>query len=1342
MRLMALNHQTKARQAVRDSITRVLRLAAWSCVALLTFVVMNERAANAQLAGTGTIQGTITDPSGASIVGAVVGAQNASTGVKISRVTDKAGYYVLAPLEPGDYDITVAAKGFETLVHATVHVAGMQVMPLDLKMQVGAATATVTVDTAPPVLETENATLGAAMEGQAYQSLPLEMGTPGHPDQRRVTDFATLMPGVSGNITKNDSTDEPMVVNGNQNSSEMYIEGIPATSVNTAGDPRFIWSAISVEAVDQFQLKTSAYSAEYRGLGVENYTLKSGGSKFHGTVYDIFRNTALDAAGFIPAHYAPLGCASSSCWVWYKPPEHMNEYGITLSGPVWKDKIFFFANYMGFRFSTMTSPAYQSIPTERMRTGDFSELLANGATTTATTSPNGLNSKAVQIYNPITQSYSGGSYYRNQWGSGSDALSTAGAYNVIPANVVSPVAKAMLQWMPHTLYGSGAASSQSLTNNYIGSYPWGLNNWSTTDRLDFDLSSKHVISVIAAAGRQGLVGNAGAQSTDVLPLPYMYAKIYAPITKDGMVEDSYTITNNLVNQFKYGAMQYFSPAYNPTLLTSAYGAGNSTIGIGNLPAGQTANSFPEVKFNSNKDNEWGPQAAAGNVLNAYTFVDNMLWVHGRHSVSFGGQLQLLEYNYLADMTGSSPLSLGFKSNETGNITTSGGAGAGGFDVASFMLGALNSASYTQFAAIAQETGTRFRPYAFYVNDDWKATSKLTINAGLRWDILPPMREVHDRFSFLNATATNPYTGSLGALQFAGSGANGCNCATPVQTYYKDFGPRLGFAYEVDNKTVVRGSFGMYYSLGGGTGGNANSSQPGGALELGYSVAPSPASPGVSLPVFYLNGAAALSGYSANAVNGYANDPYNTQFGVTSGSGSYTVAQPPVYDAGYGTYYSTALNSSNIDYISTTLGYLDPKYSGRAPEFTMWTLGIQRSLTKDMTLTASYVGNEGHHLVGQANASGTTSLQRGYYGDALDPRWLAMGACLSAKTTSGSISCLDAAGNSYTSGAALMSAYGIALPYGSFPTSQSWNQALLPFPQYKGVTNENDAVSNSNFNSLQLSLNQRLAHGMTLMVNYTFSKSIDNAGSTRAGYAIPVGVGANGASWAAGKADRSLSVFDLRHNLNSTATYDLPFGKGHIGGGNALVSALAGGWRLSGIFTYIGGNPLQIIQSTCSSNGVGGTCMPAYNLNHTGPVRINGAWGAGATRTNLGSMQYIDPTAFLITGTSGAAGGTSAISGNQYVIGDVARTGAYGLRGPSNYDFDATVRRTFTLWPRENVKFVFEASSFNVTNHVWFGTTSTNAAGSINQSVGNSGFGTVTGQANNPRQFQFAGHINF
>ena len=169
------------------------------------------------------------------------------------------------------------------------------------------------------------------------------------------------------------------------------------------------------------------------------------------------------------------------------------------------------------------------------------------------------------------------------------------------------------------------------------------------------------------------------------------------------------------------------------------------------------------------------------------------------------------------------------------------------------MGAVDSGSYTEYAAIAQETGARYHPFALYANDDWKLTNKLTVNAGLRWDTMPPMREVRDRFSFLNPTMTNPVTGSPGALLFAGSGTDGCNCTTPMKTYYKDWGPRLGVAYALGNKTVIRAAYGMYYAHGGGTSGGATA-LPSTTMELGYAAAPNPteANLGDSLPAFYLN----------------------------------------------------------------------------------------------------------------------------------------------------------------------------------------------------------------------------------------------------------------------------------------------------------------------------------------------------------------------------------------------------------------------------------------------------------------------------------------------------------
>jgi Carboxypeptidase regulatory-like domain len=1253
--------------------------------ALLLLMAAIPSLAWGQLGGSGTIEGTVTDSSGAMVVDANVTARNLATGVETVRSTTKDGLYTLAPLDAGSYTVTVTAPGFEKLVRENIHVDGLQVLALDLTLKVGSASQTVIVTSAPPQLETDNATLGGTLENEVYQSLPLEMGGANgiSTDQRRVTDSALLMPGVTNDETKNNESDEPMVVDGNASSTEMYIEGVPFESASVSGDPRDIWSAFSVDTIDQFQVKTTGYSAEYQGLGVENFTVKSGTNHIHGSLYDVIRNTALDSAGFIPAQYPSNYPIASLAGTYYKPPEHMNEYGASLGGPIWRDKIFLFANYMGFRFSALTKPQAQTIPTAAEMCGDFSAF------------PN-------PIYDPTTQALSGGSYSRTQFSGPSYTSAGCGTgpteLNVIPQNEISPIAQNLQKgWQAADIH----YLNDNLTDNYMGSYNYGLNNWSTTYRLDVDPSDVDKLSLIIAAGRQGLVGAAGSQTTDVGPLPYLYAKNYAPVTRVLIFQDTYVISSSLVNQFKYGAGQYHSPDNNPTYGITSFAA--TASGITSLPSGQAAGSFPDVKFSGTDDPaQWGPQTGYVGNTDTYTLLDNVQWLHGKHAFTFGGQYEWLSYNYLYADGGTTPITLNFGVNETAQVSgPSASVQSGtGLAYASYLIGAVDSGSYTQYAPIAQETGSRYHPFAFYANDDYKLSNKLTVNAGLRWDQIPPMHESENRFSFLNPTATNPVTGSLGTLEFAGSGADSCNCSTPMNTYHKNWGPRLGVAYAFDNKTIFRAAYGIYYAHGGGTSGGATA-LPSTNMELGFASAPNPVSPGDALPAFYLNNSA----YFTSGTNGSV---ANTAFG------SSTVAPPPVYNASYATYYSTAAVSPYK--ISTTLSYLDPVYGGRTPTFEGWSVGFQRQLTNDVTATVSYVGNQGHFLL-------PTGTARGYYNNQLDPKYLFLGsAALGATAT---------AANMPTG----------SLPYTTFNNKVS--QALLAFPQYTGVTDQVGSVGNSNYNALQLSIVQRLSRGINFTLNYTYSKTIDDIGTFRTGYAIPAGALANSSqAWPMDRIERSRSTIDQPQNLIFTSTYDLPFGEGHIGNGNAFVRALAGGWRLSDIFSYYSGNPLAITEGSCTAPGQG-TCMPTYAQGFTGTARQNGGWGHGATRATLSSTQYINPAAFTATSaianTSCTASGTAC---NGMLLGNLARTAPYGLRGPGNNNIDASLRRTFNLWKNENVKFIFEASVFNAVNHVWFGSAASTADGSIGTTTESSSLGVVAGQANNPRQWQFAGHINF
>ncbi len=1323
MRQFALSNLFQSRQAVR------LLLA----VALLApFTV---RCALAQMSGSGTIEGTITDPSGAVVVGAQVSAVNLSTGAETVRTTTKSGAYSLAPLEPATYRITVAAPGFETLVRDSISLNGLQVIGLDLSLKIGSASQTVTVSTAPPPLETTNATVGNAIDDHAYTNIPLEMGNLGSADQRRATDVAYLVPGVSAQLTNNNATDAAFVVNGNVGSTQMHIDGLPLALPAGNGDPRYVWTAIPAESINQFQVQTAGYSAEYSGLGLENFSVKSGSNQIHGTVYTIVRNTAFDASGFIPVTNAVTGKL-------IKTPEHQWEDGMNIGGPIWKDKIFLFGSYMDYRDSTITLPNYESIPTPAELCGDFSASDAGGK---------------YPIYDPTTQTASTSAPTRTQFSAipyimknGTCVQNGATAVaNVIPQSEISPEAQYLQKYWNGVTYSDGTSTANPTNttptlSNFIGSYPNGLANWSTANRLDWVISSKQSMNVLAAFGRQSTV-NGSAETTDDGPPPYRADKAYDPRTAVFILSHIYQITPSLVNQGSIGLAEYHSNTYNLDLYTSAYSS--ASAGITNLAAGQASGSFPTLTFTGNDGlNQWGGGGTFSSTNNNTTsYKDNVQWIHGKHSLTFGTMGQLFGYHNIPAWGNSTPYAAAFTASPTGQFSSKTTLNAStGMGYASYLLGAANSGTmYTEYGAGYLETYSYAHQFGFYVNDDFRITPKLTANLGLRWDLITPFfQEKNSHYSFLNPTVTNPVTGTPGILQFAGSNSAAtantyCNCTTPTQMYYKNFGPRLGLAYELNNKTVIRASFGIFYSTGSGGFGSSGVST--GAAQVGTTAPAVSASQPLSQPAYYLNNSAYFE----------AGTPYGNTANTAAGGASFTAITPPLIDQAFGTYYSTAGVAPNVS--SQTLGYVDPYYGNRSPQYPEWSIGFQRLLTSNITATINYVGNEGHFLYDGAS--------RGYYQNQVNPSYLGLqglaGDVPSSTVTAGAVSA------SCTQTTALAQAQclypSITVPYASFPlltggliSSTSVGQMLKPFPQFNGVSDLMALDSNSNYHAVQISVQGRQFHGLSFNVSYTRSKTLDDNGTFRSGYAIPAGylAGEPSKSWAVHRADYSLSVIDLPQDITSYVSYDLPFGKGHMGGSNFIVSNVVGGWTLSGVYTYVSGLPLVLSESS-SCTGSAGTCEPSYNAQFSGPIMPIGKWGAGATAASLATTQYIDPNAFIQTTSTAVIPGTTtkafASQNGGYLIGDLRRTAPYGLRGPSIYDIDSTVKRTFDIWKEGRVKFVFEASAFNTTNHVWFGSPGTDDAasgGTIGESVGSSTFGAVTKQANNPRQFQFAGHFNF
>ena len=420
-----------------------------------------------QVTGNGVIQGTILDPTGAVIPGATVSATNPATGSVITRNTSDAGFYVLSPLVPGEYKVTVAAKGFEELVQEHVVVNAMAVVGLNLTLTVGSSTQEVTVTGAPPALETSNGQLGITIPEDAYANLPLALG--GGMGPKNPEGFIYLLPGVvsgSGFVGN---------VNGGEAfSKEIYVNGLPVQTSELQGDYRNLDVGTSVEVVDQFQVITTGSPAYYDGQGMENYVFKSGTNKIHGDGYWFGRNTALDSRGFTSAT---------------TPVEKQNEYGVSAGGPIRKNRIFAFGNYDRYSLRSGSSPTFYSLPTTAERQGDFSALLgpqlstcgANG--TAACVDANGAPIMAGQIEDPATTVCT----------PGLACVRTPFPGNIIPTTRFSSVSSKLAAALPSPI-------NDNVSNNYLGSLTGGTNQYDYTLKGDVNLTEKMRFYVMTQHG--------------------------------------------------------------------------------------------------------------------------------------------------------------------------------------------------------------------------------------------------------------------------------------------------------------------------------------------------------------------------------------------------------------------------------------------------------------------------------------------------------------------------------------------------------------------------------------------------------------------------------------------------------------------------------------------------------------------------------------------------------------------------------------------------------------------------------------------------------------------------
>jgi hypothetical protein len=1282
-------------------------------------IVVGSPMAMAQTAGEGAITGTVTDSSGAVVPNANVTAHNVATGVDTTRVTSSAGVYQISPLIIGTYSLTVSATGFQKFIQENIVINENQTFGLNPVIRVGSQNDSVTVSEAPPQLDTTNATLGGTISSAEFADLPLLVAGG---QQRDITSFSNLLPGAQPGSRSS-------LFSGTANRvQEVYLDGIPLTTISQIGDNRPIFNIVPFEGIDQVGALTSGQSAEYQGAGSVNYTMKTGTNKYHGTVADFVRNTIFDTWGFtaINATQKKLVNGVITTVPVGKPVDHQNEFAAAIGGPIriphlfnGHDKLFFFAAYDKAHSRSAPSYSTASIPTTLMRSGDFTET--------------GFN-----VYDPTTLACAGSSCTRKQFMGIKNGLPTA---NIVPASEISPISQKLQSYLP-------APSVAGIQNNYFGGTPNGFDNWLYSGRIDYTISPKQTLSGTVTGGNRHAVPYTSTGS--VLPLPYLATTFSTVAGHWADLSDSYTIKPSLVNQLKFGFSNFGGPPVRNITQNTQYAANLQGINFSGVPSdGQAVTEFPVQIFGgSNAQTEWGGQTGLTPITNTtvtenYTVVDNLFWSKGKHNVTFGIQVQWLEFQSSSYDGPTSGLTLNWGTNETAQVSGSSYATNTGYSYASYLLGAVGSTGITlqPFSVL----GGRYRPIAPYIQDDFKVNSKLTVNLGLRWDYIPTYTEVQDRYSFLNPNIQNPLTGNLGALEFAGNHGGStvsCGCKTPVSNYFKNWGPRVGFAYSINDKTVVRGGFATVYSHGGGTGGAGGAGT--GPSQQGFTSSPSfpdfAAGPAAG-PAFYLNNS---TGFTAlgNMPNG---QPYaNANFG---GPGYSVPAITPPGPASQTLNVGNTVNSSG-GFITAGSGpaYADFYLSGRSPEFNFWNFGIQRQVLKDTTLTVNYAGSESHFIAGAGNLRGLQSGQ-------INPIYYALGSLLTKPATAANLAAANAiaSANSLPQINLPYSGYGLAAATSSGAGLATIGHLLTWLPQFSGSNDIWGSQSaNANYHSLQVSLAHRLSHGLTLNLNYTYAKNIDDAGTMRSGWAIPGSLLLSGKSWKANRIDRSISANSVPQNLAIYGVYNLPFGKGGIGNDSWLVRNLAGGWTFSSVFTYISGTPLLLTSSSCTTSfqPTAGTCMPDLNPNFTAKtIRQNGSWGKGLTAATLGSVSYLN--GYVGTATQGAGGVTSAgaaipcatasgpfCNSGNFMFGDAPRVLPFdGLRDPSRYNLNASIRRSFNLTP-ERVKFIFAVDSQNVTNKVTFG--------GIGVNVDAANFGAPTTATSNTgsRDFQFSRRLNF
>ncbi len=816
-----------------------------------------------------TITGRVVDQSDAAVPGAAIAVTNAETGIRTAVVTNAEGYYSIPLLPPGQYTIVVELSGFKTQTRSGVTLDVQQTARFDFTLELGALSEAVEVRT--PLVDTQSSALGHVIDNTRIRELPLNGRNP--LELSRLTPGVTLL-ATAFLDTRNFNLTSVSINGGQGGSNAVLLDGGSAT----LPERNEYAVAPSVDSVQEFRVQTNALAAEFgmTGGGVINLVTKSGTNQFRGTLAEFVRDDALDATGWTN-NRNDLG----------KSPLSYHQFGGTIGGPLWlpdalgplgydgRNRSFFFFNYEGIRHDSAVT-TLSRVPTELERSGDFSQTFVRTASGAFV---------PVQLYDP-------GSTRTNPGGAG--FVRTPFDAPVLPGTRLDPVAMRVIQSYP---LPNRAADDPSGRNNFISNAGTISDSNQYNVRVDHQIGSRNRLFVRYSQADHENTGNAPIFAVDNIADPGY--SLQTRHNKHVTIGDSHAFNSRVVNEVRLVVGRQY-------LLSQPPGYNIDAPAQLGLPPTIPSDLFP--RFDIGVD-VTGEMQSIGNSsgqlsergLTVGQLVNNVSILWGRHTIKTGVDIRVHQRNNFQP----GPISGQFEFTRamTGNPQDT--SGVTGFGLATFMLGAVSRGNLN--SALARADG--FHYYAAFVQDDFRMTPTLTLNLGLRYDVITAPTDRFDRYSNFNPTAINPLTGTPGVLQYAGVDFG----RQVSNTNYDNIGPRVGFAWDAfgDARTVVRGGYGIFYYHSG-------------VFEFpdtqGFSVAtPFQSSQGAAFPGFQLS------------------------------AGPPQVIQPSGNSLG-----PSSFLGNNVTYFEQTRP---------TPTTQQWNLTVQRELRGATLVEASYAGSRGTHIIG-------------------------------------------------------------------------------------------------------------------------------------------------------------------------------------------------------------------------------------------------------------------------------------------------------------------------------------------------------------------------------------------